>query len=151
MNNTGSQVFDKSGGSSGGDEAFRKMVIERFRQLGKDIADRVKLEDYHAEREEVGQRLSKLAKDVGDRVTTEAYDNLIFYMEKNKAKESRPRQEGESAGQDEPIDTAPFLKMLSSTNKEVEQLKERLQELAGRLPELTRSLKEINKKADETQ
>jgi hypothetical protein len=48
LNNTGSQVFERSNSSSGGDEAFRRMVIEKVKQLGKDIADCVKIEDYHA-------------------------------------------------------------------------------------------------------
>ena len=83
LNNTGSQVFDKSVTTNGGDVAFKKMVIEKIKQLGRDIAACVKMEDYQAEKEEVGKRLSKLAKDVSERVTIEAYDNLIFYMEKN--------------------------------------------------------------------
>ena len=49
------------------------MMIERIKQLGKDISGCVQLETYQQDREEQSIRIFKMTKDINDRVTTETY------------------------------------------------------------------------------
>lgn len=124
-------------------------MIERIKQLGKDISGCVQLDAYQQDREEQSTRISKMTKDINDRVTIKAYEDYLAVMAASTAKGNRLAADG-SVGDAMGFNLEPVLRMVSASSREIKETKDELLGVNGKMAELHRLSKELAKAAEQS-